>query len=726
MNVKKKLPPINIRCERVRQNAYTHIYILENDLTRNDYETNNYSVSFRKNFTNVSLFVEEISKQCNRNNVLIYSTWNSADFINNVVNSLNPSYEYLNLTIINFSCVFKSVVYIPENLRIRKIVNVFKFYPNPRSDLIMPDNVLYNQTYMGYNTETNKKFHFRLIKNDTIDNTKYCTESFSIEDSWWFKWYFSVPLCASGRLQQITGTCWFNATLNALLLTPFIAELLKNEFKNRYELLKQNYNFDSYVCINSTQNLEVYLFQIVYLVLIKEDRAIYSNGNIVKQPAIALKNEPLNGPLNEKMNKQLSNSKQYGENLYHPDIAMIAMLNTLFKNNPEIYKCLYYNEGNFKIDIIQNNSNNIQFIVLLKVPQTQSGLTIFIDNNVYVLESGVLGVQNKEKTKGHVVSGLKCDDLWYIYDSNNKLYECKWFLKDCDMLHTKLKDNYPFFHVLIYVKSSLTKTEYVNELESEIKRIESLLISPITKIQHLEELRHKLGFYKDHITYTYIQEAINKIRIETANKLKDILDFEKQISLDNIIKQFKALNMPLDELKYFTEDKSEDSVFTIINKINVLKLLDLYFKKLEIKNSINKIASYLTEYKNLKQELENIKFTKANEYGIITSRIHCLEKLNNRYQYFSIIENNQDFSSIKKSNENNCQDFSSIDDKTNVVGIDSNTTIGGSKYIRTNKKIELGKNKVRNIYVLENNKRTKYVKYKGSFLTVSQAKKLIS
>ena len=108
------------------------------------------------------------------------------------------------------------------------------------------------------------------------------------------------------------------------------------------------------------------------------------------------------------------------------------MLQHLFDQNKYIY--LYYNTN-----FMSKLNKNVDFIVLLNCPQNKSGSCIFVDDTVYILESGLIGVQTLFKS-GHVVTGLKCDDMWYIYDSNNIIFECKWFLNNCN---TYLKKQYP-------------------------------------------------------------------------------------------------------------------------------------------------------------------------------------------------------------------------------------------------------------------------------------------
>ena len=61
----------------------------------------------------------------------------------------------------------------------------------------------------------------------------------NLEDTWWYKYYFNIPVCAYGRLSQSSGTCWCNAVINIILLTPVIYELFLEKF-NKLNLEQQN------------------------------------------------------------------------------------------------------------------------------------------------------------------------------------------------------------------------------------------------------------------------------------------------------------------------------------------------------------------------------------------------------------------------------------------------------------------------------------------------------
>jgi hypothetical protein len=85
-----------------------------------------------------------------------------------------------------------------------------------------------------------------------------------------------------------------------------------------------------------------------------------------------------------------------------------------------------------------------------------------LNKTSYSLESGVMYILNLDEDEGHAVSLLRCQDRWYIYDSNNILVECDWYKGDIASYKKEIKKlnveykNFPVFIFahLIYVRDS--------------------------------------------------------------------------------------------------------------------------------------------------------------------------------------------------------------------------------------------------------------------------------
>lgn len=81
---------------------------------------------------------------------------------------------------------------------------------------------IYNAIY-GNNTS----FMFRLFNKDIL-YTK--TSTLWYENIWAYDYFLNKGMCTSGRLIQLAGTCWYNALLNVLFLTPEIKHILSKNF----------------------------------------------------------------------------------------------------------------------------------------------------------------------------------------------------------------------------------------------------------------------------------------------------------------------------------------------------------------------------------------------------------------------------------------------------------------------------------------------------------------
>jgi hypothetical protein len=120
----------------------------------------------------------------------------------------------------------------------------------------------------------------------------------SLADAWWFKWQTAVPLCASKRLIQTTGTCWFNTAVNMLLLTPAIYEMLKASWHtlgasadaNQKKLHELSKKFNIGMCLVKSQaNLELLFWALVYNLVVKDSVAEMSDGNFMGRLAAYVK-----------------------------------------------------------------------------------------------------------------------------------------------------------------------------------------------------------------------------------------------------------------------------------------------------------------------------------------------------------------------------------------------------------------------------------------------------
>lgn len=170
-----------------------------------------------------------------------------------------------------------------ENIRLINKTITVRFDPTALPDkcfIIFYENK--NKKQSGGDVQTEKLYDFRVM--ETNDNKK-------LEETWWFKYYFSIPQCAYGRLSQSTGTCWINTILNSLFLSESTAEMLKIKYKELYKEkhkeIKKIKSFHEFLATNFP--LEIILWSLVNLILIKKEKETTLSGNFMSVIASKIK-----------------------------------------------------------------------------------------------------------------------------------------------------------------------------------------------------------------------------------------------------------------------------------------------------------------------------------------------------------------------------------------------------------------------------------------------------
>lgn len=484
-----------------------------------------------KELTNI---FRDISK-CD-SNILIFCSSIDKDVskvFNGVLTSINK--ELFNVTIIHETNDSDKIIYMiyndndPKNQLIRKITNVF-----PLGETINIHNSIKDIKHINYKTyeikspygEKNELKYENETKGATAkgqqldggskhgnifiqfrDTTPPETIK-NLDEWWWYKWYFSVPPCASGRLMQISGTCWFNAGLNVVLLSPTISKVLIMKWIELTEEQKKPFmddnNFDS--CFNpkldktSTDNSIVeMLFFLIYHILIKNKKITYDKGNISKIPAIlvgdiyksdagkeVLTNEIINDE-NRLKNKEFfeKNSKdaEGGDANINIKILLESIIPSIFTQ----YLC----DNKFKLEsftlpniqkyrsqeYIKELPNILQIrygeLINFKTAPKNINITFNGKEETYELEASTLNVDDS-----HVISGLICNDIPYIYDSNNVIAVTDWpnnkyneYLNAVKEQHIKSyaqnTDSVKGMSGVIYIKSSFKKAVEEYDLTSK-------------------------------------------------------------------------------------------------------------------------------------------------------------------------------------------------------------------------------------------------------------------
>lgn len=241
--------------------------------------------------------------------------------------------------------------------------------------------------------------------------------------SWWYRDYRNkqVP-CFSGRLQQQTGTCWFNAIVNLLLFTPRISEALVENYNSRKGKATRK---DLAGCPNSNMDLAEWMDVVIYNILIKGKRASASNGNFVA-PGAALTKEEHNNKFYPR--RWLEGLKVTDGDAGYPTELMPKVMKACgikYKSIPiqEVWVLGYPQQSQSAVPsqqseevvVVTPNKSDVFISSTESIPQTLS-----MHDKMYHLRSSIIVVaynQSGSNLMSHAVCGLHCAGRPYVYDS---------------------------------------------------------------------------------------------------------------------------------------------------------------------------------------------------------------------------------------------------------------------------------------------------------------------
>ncbi len=183
-----------------------------------------------------------------------------------------------------------------------------------------------------YKTNFEQIFIFRIMEtNNEVE----------LENTWWYKYYFSIPPCAYGRLAQSTGTCWLNTVLNILFLTEPIKQMLLEKYKMLdKELIKQVEQISEFSHLAAKDfPLQVILWAMVRLILIQRKKALTLDGDFML--IIGAKVKSLHEFGNENYWSENNIGLDYG-NGYNDVKAISAILSLILVNTQDYFISFWF------------------------------------------------------------------------------------------------------------------------------------------------------------------------------------------------------------------------------------------------------------------------------------------------------------------------------------------------------------------------------------------------
>lgn len=477
-----------ITCDLGKKYYIYHIYLLDNDehiINESEnllLENRDIMIQYIPIFINSKNAVQVINqfKRCGDSNseILIYVCtigYNDIDF--KILSLLLPHIHKKmsgNSNIILINDTLKYVLDSKYYPNFRKVVNCY----DKRRLFDLYESKIENKVGTNSFDLTNDLFKLRkravkeslkahtIDSRDIIDTTSIYAYSYfylqkkystNIVDKWWYKYFMRSLPCARGRIIQFAGTCWFNVILNTILLTPKLKEYVTRN-------IKDDKHFEDYYRASDDKLLFNYVLPDNIIEIINRDSECNECGDIAVYKSSdrmlcsnCSKSYHADGKKLEKMEdikrKEILEEPNidlpfkalfYGrlnKNLDFDDKGLLELskiLNPLgfdggTSNNIiklfDILKCKY---THIIIDMKLNTKmfplyfNNISKPIFIMTGMNNTPIIFNKDSNLPLNINGYKLYAAGIASNMHVVCGLLCNDVPYIYDSNNIIAYSEW------------------------------------------------------------------------------------------------------------------------------------------------------------------------------------------------------------------------------------------------------------------------------------------------------------
>jgi hypothetical protein len=417
--------------------------------------------SVSENEDEVALLFEKIIQECTETNILIIvdSTTipNVAENVNSVLERVPRNLKLQNITLINIIYDNTRLVFSVGSL-LRKCINIAYSgrFVNRHGYSITPTSYIKNRSFSV--TGGGKSAIFRIFSDSP-------SKGGDLTNQIWFKWYFSIPPCATARVSQSTGTCWMNALVNSMFLSEYTSKLIKSRFSEE-EIIPLN-SFGQ-----QSVDLESMMKSLVYHLLIKTGKASPSDGNFMGHLATLVKCRYMKMDESSKGCGTIAFGSAGGNvlkglrvilpTILHPtDFMVVDVSEYSFSSYKELYdryRKIFEEERSFQKSPAQSDAalaeskevynlhKNVATMSLDKIfltetfrklrrprllavlPRSKIDLVeeISIGSVRYRIEACVLGLRSRVDGGTHAVCGVICNNRTYVYDSNNFLAESDW------------------------------------------------------------------------------------------------------------------------------------------------------------------------------------------------------------------------------------------------------------------------------------------------------------
>lgn len=475
----KQMPLENNKYKDIK-NKQIYIYFISNDKDEGTISLDDKNITYNKIYIKrINKLIDLLNDDNDIKNLII--TRSFYDFNNKTYKDqseemnefiINAGYNdkgkfFKNTSIINVTNMTSHVLY--DNGLFESILNIFpttrllsSFSPNfiiyegvkYNSNGTLKKNI-YNDTDINnelYLTIKDAKISFfyknypniktKKILNDAPFNFTFKT---NIKSRDILNYFIDKKVCSYGKIKQFTGTCWTNSVINSLLLSNDSALLLKGYYSNWLSISTQEekneiFSMGLEKCAHNNFPLKKFLLIIIYNVLIKNTKANKYDKNFIARVAALLKYQ-ITGNNNYNKIVTLKDAE-----IYSHKGPMILALRIIIE---ELFGKIDNNNS-----MPQSYSMNKNILLISKYDNKNIPKELDMNNKKYILSSSLISVGDN-KGWPHVICGFKCDDEYYIYDSNDLLYKHDW---------TKTPVCNEYYKDTGYTKSKIIHTLYIAKI----------------------------------------------------------------------------------------------------------------------------------------------------------------------------------------------------------------------------------------------------------------------
>lgn len=419
---------------------------------------------------------------CSDNNIdIMYIQYKKDLDANKIISWLNNNFDYITIILeraikdnefdkLLSYCEFiknKKSIIIMYRYNFKKKFNLDKLNKEINQKLIIPFKYTSDPYIVKYDNILSVPITYIYTIKDTKTPPVAIFETI-LSETWFYQYIINkFYSCATGRLRQISGTCYANAVLNCVLLSNPLKALffmkLKNDIKkqeNLIDFIKQKLDKDC------PSNSKLFIYRFLYNLMCTDYKPTIKSKykDIISNPDNIM----------TQLTKHVLNKISDG---YYPEIfsdnLFIDIFGDLYHTKyRDIYDVSIYDKGKLYFPLksyLKHPKNKEKCVKIIYYNYAKYNIKTEFDEiseiNGYTPIACIISAVS-DKSEYHAICGYICDGEYIIYDSaTNYIVRYNW-LSSKKMKNFTIKTS--FNNILkfnSYVNCYYIKNSYIKELE---------------------------------------------------------------------------------------------------------------------------------------------------------------------------------------------------------------------------------------------------------------------